>query len=69
MNYSEKLHKVIDKNIILTPHAAGVSRDIPYKTAEIIANEIKKIIQGKRPQFITNPKTLKFVKNKIKKIL
>ena len=69
LNYSEKLYKIIGKNIILTPHAAGVSQDIPYKTAEIVANEIKKIIQGKRPRFITNPKTLKFVKNKIKKIL
>ena len=62
------MRKTIDENVLLTPHAAGVSRDIPYKTAEIVAKEIKKIIQGKKPQFIANSKTISIIKKKIKKI-
>ena len=41
---NSELYKTINDNIVLTPHAAGVSRDIPSKTAEIIAKEIKKIL-------------------------
>ncbi len=64
-----ELYKNINDNIILTPHAAGVSRDIPSKTAEIIAKEIKKIIQNQTPKFITNPKVVSEVKKKIKKLI
>ena len=68
LHFKSKLRKTIDANVLLTPHAAGVSRDIPYKTAEIVAKEIKKIIQGKKPQFIANSKTISIIKKKIKKI-
>ena len=54
---------------MLTPHAAGVSRDIPFKTAEIVAKEIKKVIKKNKPQFITNIKTASFVKRKMEKLL
>ena len=64
-----KLHNIINSNIILTPHAAGVSRDIPSKTAEIIAKEIKKIIQNQKPKFVTNPEVVNIVKKKIKKLI
>ena len=64
-----KLHNIINNDIILTPHAAGVSRDIPFKTAEIIAKEIKKIIQNQKPKFVTNPKVINIVKKKIKKLI
>jgi len=69
IDFNSKLHKVIDSNVMLTPHAAGVSRDIPFKTAEIVAKEIKKVIKKNKPQFITNIKTASFVKRKMEKLL
>jgi D-3-phosphoglycerate dehydrogenase len=66
---NSELYKTINDNIVLTPHAAGVSRDIPSKTAEIIAEEIKKILQSQTPRFVTNPKVVSVVKKNIKKLL
>ena len=66
---NSELYKIINNNIVLTPHAAGVSKDIPSKTAEIIAKEIKKILQSQTPKFITNPKLFNVVKKNIKKLL
>ncbi len=43
---------------ILTPHAAGISEDVPRRTAEIIAAEVAAVVRGERPRFIRNPEVL-----------
>jgi len=47
-------------NIILTPHAAGVSLDIPARTCAMIADELLLFFNGQRPQNIVNPEAFVF---------
>tara|TARA_B100001013_G_C24622047_1_gene447612 strand:- start:979 stop:2118 length:1140 start_codon:yes stop_codon:yes gene_type:complete len=69
LSNKNELYKLIGDNVQLTPHAAGVSRDIPYKTAEIVSDEIIKLFKNKNPNFVTNRKTISFVKKEIRKLL
>jgi len=46
------------ENLILTPHAAGISLDIPDRTCQRIAEEIALFLSGKRPKNIFNPEAL-----------
>ena len=68
LSNKSELFKLVGDDIQLTPHAAGVSRDIPYKTAEIVSGELVKIFKNKNPNFVTNRKTISFVKKKIRKL-
>lgn len=43
---------------ILTPHSAGISEDVPRRTAEIIAAEVAAVVRGERPHFLKNPEVL-----------
>lgn len=42
----------------LTPHVAGVSRDIPTNTARILADGLGDLLRSRRPQFVLNQATL-----------
>ena len=49
----------IDRNRLhLTPHAAGVSTNIPAETARIIAEGLAQLLKGETPRHIVNPQTL-----------
>ena len=45
-------------NLILTPHAAGVSTDIPQKSCEMLAEDLKRFLTGQMPRFCMNPAAL-----------
>jgi D-3-phosphoglycerate dehydrogenase len=45
-------------NVILTPHAAGVSFDIPARTCRMIADEVASFFAGRRPNYVINPKAI-----------
>jgi len=45
-------------NVLLTPHVAGVSTEVPQKSAAIIAEQIAKYLRGERPENIVNPEVL-----------
>jgi len=45
-------------NVILTPHAAGVSLDIPTTTCAMIANELALFFNRQKPQHVINPEVL-----------
>ena len=42
----------------LTPHVAGVSRDIPTNTARILADGLGDLLLSRRPRFVLNESTL-----------
>ena len=44
--------------LLLTPHAAGVSRDIPANTAALLAEGLARLLRGRRPEHVINPQTL-----------
>jgi len=45
-------------NVILTPHMAGMSNNVPIRSCEMIADGIAEFLRGDRPKFIMNPQTL-----------
>ena len=46
------------KNTVLTPHLAGSSKDIIGHQTEIVLDQIKKILAGEKPEYISNPQGL-----------
>jgi D-3-phosphoglycerate dehydrogenase len=42
----------------LTPHAAGVSRDVPRTTARLLAGGVAALLEGRRPDHVVNPEAL-----------
>ena len=42
-------------NVILTPHVAGISDEVPEKSSEIMAEQIAKYLRGETPQNLVNP--------------
>ena len=46
-------------NVIFTPHAAGISTDIPLRTCRMISEDIERFLDGKSPEHIMNPITIK----------
>jgi D-3-phosphoglycerate dehydrogenase len=45
-------------NVVLTPHIAGQSREIPRHQSRIILKNIKMLLEGQRPDTICNPQVL-----------
>ena len=45
-------------NVILTPHVAGTSYEIPERSAIIMAEQIAKFFKGEPPDYIVNPGVL-----------
>jgi D-3-phosphoglycerate dehydrogenase len=46
-------------NVILTPHVAGISAEVPYRSSTILADQLAEYLTGKRPANILNPEVLK----------
>jgi phosphoglycerate dehydrogenase-like enzyme len=46
-------------NVILTPHVAGISNEVPEKSSKIIAEQIAKYLRGERPENTVNPEVLR----------
>lgn len=44
--------------LLLTPHAAGVSHDIPANTARLLADGLLRLLRGEAPDHVVNPQTL-----------
>ena len=44
--------------LLLTPHSAGVSRDIPANTARLVADGLIRLLCGEAPDHVTNPQCL-----------
>ena len=44
--------------LLLTPHAAGVSRDIPANTARMLADGLLRLLRNEVPDHVANPQTL-----------
>jgi len=42
-------------NLILTPHVAGVSLEIPERTCKMLADDLGLFFEGKRPHHVINP--------------
>ncbi len=42
-------------NVVLTPHAAGATVECLVRTAELLADQIKDVVDGKCPEFLINP--------------
>jgi len=45
-------------NVVLTPHVAGISNEVPGRSCKIVAQQITKYISGERPEHIVNPEIL-----------
>jgi len=45
-------------NVTLTPHIAGASKDVAHRAAEMVAEDIKKVLKGERPKYCINPEVL-----------
>lgn len=46
-------------NVLVTPHVAGVSTDVPRRSCQMIAEEIERFLKGERPRHVLNPSVLK----------
>ncbi|WP_455381933.1 NAD(P)-dependent oxidoreductase [Salinispira pacifica] len=49
----EPLRKL--SNVLLSPHLAGASRDIPRNHSRIIVEQLSHLLDGVKPQFMKNP--------------
>ena len=49
---------VDETRLLLTPHAAGISRDVPANTAHLLVEGLARLLQGRRPDHVINPRTL-----------
>ena len=44
--------------LLLTPHAAGISRDVPANTARMLADGLARLLKGERPPHVANREAL-----------
>ena len=56
------------KNVIATPHIAGVTRDSRNKMSEFVAKQLLTIMGGGIAERPVNPSVLEVFKNKLKNI-
>jgi D-3-phosphoglycerate dehydrogenase len=42
-------------NVLISPHLAGASRDIPRHHSRIMVDDLALVLSGKRPRFLKNP--------------
>jgi D-3-phosphoglycerate dehydrogenase len=43
------------KNVVLSPHVAGLSRESAAKMSEVAATDVVRVLRGERPQNLINP--------------
>jgi D-3-phosphoglycerate dehydrogenase len=46
-------------NVTLTPHVGGITREVPLRTAEIIAEDVARFLKGERPRNVLNAEVFK----------
>jgi len=46
-------------NVILTPHVAGISTDIPVRSCRMLAEDVGRFLKGEKPLHVINPSALK----------
>ena len=52
------LFGVIPDRLLLTPHVAGISSDVPARTAAMLADGLARLLAGTRPRHVANPDVL-----------
>lgn len=45
-------------NIILTPHVAGISTDVPVRSCRMLAEDVERFLKGEKPLHVVNPSVL-----------
>ena len=46
-------------NVIITPHIGGLTKEIRYRSVEMLADEIERFVKGKKLKNVVNPEVLK----------
>ncbi|MEM2613020.1 MAG: 2-hydroxyacid dehydrogenase [Nitrososphaerota archaeon] len=46
------------ENVMVTPHIAGAAKDVVYRASSIIAEDIKRMLEGQKPLHCINPHVL-----------
>lgn len=46
------------ENVTVTPHIAGASKETVYRSATMIAEDIKRVLKGEKPKFCVNQEVL-----------
>jgi D-3-phosphoglycerate dehydrogenase len=45
-------------NVVLTPHIGGATYDVEANQAQMIADDLERILTGERPQHLVNPEVM-----------
>ena len=45
-------------NVVLTPHIGGATYDTEARQAQMVADDLERLLAGQRPQYIVNPEVL-----------
>jgi D-3-phosphoglycerate dehydrogenase len=45
-------------NVVLTPHIGGATYDVEANQAQMIADDLERILDGDRPQHLVNPEVM-----------
>jgi len=46
-------------NVTLTPHIGGMTKEIPLRSAQIMAEDLERLVRGERPRNVQNPSVYK----------
>ena len=46
-------------NVTFTPHIGGMTKEIPLRSAQIVAEDLERFIKGQRPRNVMNPSVFK----------
>lgn len=45
-------------NVTVTPHIGGASKEVAHRAAQILADDVKRVLTGNRPLYCANPEVL-----------
>jgi len=45
-------------NVVLTPHIGGATYDVEANQAQMIADDLQRLLDGERPRFLVNPEVI-----------
>ena len=55
-----KGHPILSmNNVTITPHIGGAAKDVVDRAAQMIAEDIERILNGEKPKYCANPSVLK----------